>query len=586
MENTIVRNASADIPNKVVITDAPKITAISPVEGPETGGTKVVISGSNFKQGSTVTFDGAPASSVVIESDSRITAVSPAHIPSTVDVAVQNPAGYSDTLLRGFSYIKTGVDISIGNVNANIGNLFEVPINISNVAGLIAADFKVNYDKDLLSFQGARIGNITTGFALSINKNIEGIAQLSMASSNSVNGSGIMAYLQFKVLNSTKTTSELTLQDVVLNSGNITVDKTDGTFTVSKTHSVNGTINYYSNSKPVSDFNLTLTGDNPSNTYTSSTGENGSYSITAIPDGNYVLKSTKSNGVSDITAYDASLILQASAGTLTLNANQRIAADVNKDGKIDSMDASYVLQKAAGLININSPFPGAGKVWTTVEGDKTYLGLNSDLNYQNLTAILIGDVSGNWGSSNDPVVQSISKANFSIGTITKEIDGSTYAPVMVTITDGNIFASDLIINYDKNAATVLSVEITDLTNNFALAFNTSTPGVIRISSAGAMPISTSGMLFRIKFNSTSDKVLEATTNIISASVNENAIQSIINGSADINNDKVIDLIDLTKLTPNYNKSKIDEGWNDSLDINKDGVVDIFDFIFISKKKNK
>lgn len=52
-----------------------------------------------------------------------------------------------------------------------------------------------------------------------------------------------------------------------------------------------------------------------------------------------------------ISAYDASLALQAVVSLVTLNDRQEIAGDVSGDNSISAMDASYILQYSAGLIN-------------------------------------------------------------------------------------------------------------------------------------------------------------------------------------------------------------------------------------------
>jgi hypothetical protein len=51
-----------------------------------------------------------------------------------------------------------------------------------------------------------------------------------------------------------------------------------------------------------------------------------------------------------ITAQDASLVLQAVAGKITLSDTQISVADVNDDGQITAQDASLILQKVAGKI--------------------------------------------------------------------------------------------------------------------------------------------------------------------------------------------------------------------------------------------
>lgn len=57
------------------------------------------------------------------------------------------------------------------------------------------------------------------------------------------------------------------------------------------------------------------------------------------------------NSDGDVTAQDASLVLQAVAGKIELSAAQRQAADVNGDGDITAQDASLILQYVAGKIS-------------------------------------------------------------------------------------------------------------------------------------------------------------------------------------------------------------------------------------------
>ncbi|HBG86077.1 MAG TPA: hypothetical protein DDW62_00845 [Marinilabiliaceae bacterium] len=60
-----------------------------------------------------------------------------------------------------------------------------------------------------------------------------------------------------------------------------------------------------------------------------------------------LLGDVSSNGV--LQAYDASLVLQAAVGTLTLEAHQVFAADVSGDGLITAYDATLILEYVAGL---------------------------------------------------------------------------------------------------------------------------------------------------------------------------------------------------------------------------------------------
>jgi hypothetical protein len=45
---------------------------------------------------------------------------------------------------------------------------------------------------------------------------------------------------------------------------------------------------------------------------------------------------------------------------------------------------------------ITLPFPGAGAVWGFTPANLTFTGLNSNWSGQDFTAVLLGDISGNW----------------------------------------------------------------------------------------------------------------------------------------------------------------------------------------------
>src|SRR5205807_92880 len=82
----------------------PAVTNLSPSVGPVGGETTVTITGTNFNEVSTVQFGSSNATSFTVNSESSITAVSPAGT-GTVDVTVTTPAGTSTTSAADqFSY--------------------------------------------------------------------------------------------------------------------------------------------------------------------------------------------------------------------------------------------------------------------------------------------------------------------------------------------------------------------------------------------------------------------------------------------------------------------------------------------------
>jgi hypothetical protein len=85
---------------------APVVTSVSPNSGPTSGGTAVYIGGSKFTGATAVAFGALGAASFYLNSDTGITATSPAQAAATVDVTVTTPSGRSATSAADhFTYV-------------------------------------------------------------------------------------------------------------------------------------------------------------------------------------------------------------------------------------------------------------------------------------------------------------------------------------------------------------------------------------------------------------------------------------------------------------------------------------------------
>ncbi len=107
-------------------TEAPVVTGVSPRTGPPGGGTQVTITGAQFTAGASVEFGGTPASNVVVQSSTTITATSPAQGANAqiVNVTVSNAHGTSlQTVLDHFSYMEGYWFV------ASDGGMFAFPAN-------------------------------------------------------------------------------------------------------------------------------------------------------------------------------------------------------------------------------------------------------------------------------------------------------------------------------------------------------------------------------------------------------------------------------------------------------------------------
>jgi hypothetical protein len=81
--------------DEFIYSPIPAVTGISPADGPEAGGTSVIITGTGFTGATDVMFGTTAATVFTVNSDTRITATSPLHATGTVDVTVTTAGGIS-----------------------------------------------------------------------------------------------------------------------------------------------------------------------------------------------------------------------------------------------------------------------------------------------------------------------------------------------------------------------------------------------------------------------------------------------------------------------------------------------------------
>src|SRR5439155_11388746 len=98
---------------------------------------------------------------------------------------------------------------------------------------------------------------------------------------------------------------------------------------------------------------------------------------------------------SSITAFAASLADQFGANQISLTTNQQTAGDTSNNGSVTAFDASQIARYQLS-IPVGGSIAGS---WKFSPASLAFNGLNGPQTDQNLTAILVGDVSGNWTPS-------------------------------------------------------------------------------------------------------------------------------------------------------------------------------------------
>jgi IPT/TIG domain len=136
----------------------PTVTAVEPSTGPQTGGTTVAITGTNFTGGSVVMFGATSASNVKVNSASSITAESPAGT-GLVNVTVTTPGGTSKELLADqFSYVPPPTVTKVSPAEGPEVGTTSVTITGTNLGTASAVKFGTANAK---SFMVNRDGSIT-----------------------------------------------------------------------------------------------------------------------------------------------------------------------------------------------------------------------------------------------------------------------------------------------------------------------------------------------------------------------------------------------------------------------------------------
>ncbi len=85
---------------------APTVSSIAPTSGPATGGTTVIITGTDLSGATAVSFGGTAATGFTVNSATQITATAPAHAAGAVDITVTTVGGTSATSAADqFTYV-------------------------------------------------------------------------------------------------------------------------------------------------------------------------------------------------------------------------------------------------------------------------------------------------------------------------------------------------------------------------------------------------------------------------------------------------------------------------------------------------
>jgi len=165
-----------------------------------------------------------------------------------------------------------------------------------------------------------------------------------------------------------------------------------------QTYQLAGHVRYYSNQNPIDNATVHLTG---SQITQKSTNLSGYFQFSDLSaGGNFTIRPGKSqldrSENRAITMYNAALTLRHAVGVDTLNQNQQLAADVDRNGMITAFDAALIARYVVELNPLTDDHTGE---WDFIPALRNYSNLNSNHSHADFTGILLGDVAGAWSQA-------------------------------------------------------------------------------------------------------------------------------------------------------------------------------------------
>ncbi len=227
----------------------------------------------------------------------------------------------------------------------------------------------------------------------------------------------------------------------------------------------------------------------------------GTYSLTGFGAGSYTITPSKSGGVNGaITSFDAAKIAQYVTGATSLSSAQLTVADVSGVGGVSSFDAALIGRYAASL----PPPTGNSGTWLFNPASYTHPSITSDIT-DDYSALLMGDVTGNWGDPSPFRFAYGPERNAAIAA--SELVASANGEVVIPVTiqgaaNKGIISYQFDLRYDPAVIqpTDNTVQLRGtVSRGMTTIVNAIQPGLLRVVVYGPIEIGDSGVLLRLHF---------------------------------------------------------------------------------------
>ncbi len=254
--------------------------------------------------------------------------------------------------------------------------------------------------------------------------------------------------------------------------------------------------------------NVAVSGTGPSNLSTSTVFPGGDYSLSGFLLGTYIVSPTKTGGINGITSFDAARVAQHVAGISNLTGTQFTVANASGNGGVTSFDAALIARYAASL-----PDSGLTARWVFQPVNRIYSDITTNITAQDYSALLMGEVSGNWSNTDSRPAGSGGGRQVPLGSQKTEIavdlpkisagHGDVTIPVNVQgAADKGIISYEFDLRYDASVIQPLAEPVDvkgTASRGLSVVSNVQEPGLLRVVVYGPMPIDRNGLLMNLRF---------------------------------------------------------------------------------------
>ncbi len=424
------------------------------------------------------------------------------------------------------------LSVSLPNVTASPGTEVTIPVTVGDTTGLqiTSYDFQITFDPTIVQPSASpsdTAGTLSSAMLITPNTSNSGHLIISAFQGNFLAGAGTLINLKFTVVGASGSTP-LTFEDYTdpnslfhpafqFNEGVPASALTNGSITVVGTV-ITGSVTYGNSigsptPRYVSNATITGTGSPNVTTTTAAPGgpTEGRYYLSGFGGGNYTVAPSKTGSANNISSFDAGRIAQHVAGNTFLTGNQLVVADVSNNGTISSFDAAEI----ANYVVSGSP-AGITGTWKFNPVNLSYASVPSSITGQDYSALLMGEVTGNWTNTGARPVGSrqLTEGSDSFGDGTESIavaaphlaapaDSEILIPVSVHgVANKGIIAYEFDLRYDPSVIQPQAnpVDVTGtISRGFTAVAKSDEPGLLRVAVYGAMPLDNNGLLLNLRF---------------------------------------------------------------------------------------